>query len=356
MKKRIVIFADGTWNRPEKDLDKDTPTNVLRLARAIKPRGTDPVSHEEVAQHVFYDWGIGSYHDEVIGGATGRGIEKNIMDCYRYIVQNYSPGDEIYLFGFSRGAYTVRCVSGMINNSGILKRPKAALIQKAFELYKKSGPANKPTGVKATAFRQAHAHASRRVTFVGVWDTVGALGIPISFLGLLDKRDEFFDTEIGSNVDIARQALAIDEKRSDFEPTVWVPKSGLDLKQVWFAGCHSDIGGGNQADRNGLLLADIPLKWMMSEARQAGLQLEPHLAQSLRPAASAKINESRRHIYRSRGKLYRPIEHGPDEQGRADVVRIHRSVRERWDHDSKYRPKNLKEYLAKHGWPAPLEA
>ena len=141
MKKRIVICADGTWNRPEKDLKEDFPTNVLRLSRAIKPVGAD-----QVPQQVFYDWGIGSYYNSVVGGATGKGLHKNIMDDYRYIVQNYSPGDELYFFGFSRGAYTIRCLCGLINNCGIVIRPDAALIQKAFKHYRRNGPAYSPKG------------------------------------------------------------------------------------------------------------------------------------------------------------------------------------------------------------------
>lgn len=123
-RRRIVVCSDGTWNRPEKNPEKDFPTNVLRLARAIKPIGAD-----RIHQQVFYDWGVGSYYDASIGGATGRGVHKNIMDGYRYIVQNYSPEDELFLFGFSRGAYTIRCLCGLINNCGIIKRPDAALIQ-----------------------------------------------------------------------------------------------------------------------------------------------------------------------------------------------------------------------------------
>jgi uncharacterized protein (DUF2235 family) len=184
--KRIVVCADGTWNRPEKDLAKDRPTNVLKLARAIQP--IDP---NQTPQQVFYDWGIGSYYDPIIGGATGHGIDKNIMDDYRYIVQNYSPDDEIFLFGFSRGAYTVRSLCGLINNCGILKRPDARLIQAAFDHYKKPGKDYHPEGVESRRFRASHSHPSRKVAFVGVWDTVGALGIPFSFLGLLDKKDEF---------------------------------------------------------------------------------------------------------------------------------------------------------------------
>lgn len=238
MKKRIVICADGTWNRPEEDLTKDFPTNALRLARAIKPVGPGGVP-----QQVFYDWGIGSYYDSAIGGATGRGINKNIKDGYRYIVQNYNPNDQIHLFGFSRGAYTVRSLSGLINNIGILKRPDARLIETGFKLYKRKGPRHAPEGEVSVAFRAAHSHGSRKVHFMGVWDTVGALGIPFSLMGLLDSNDEFYDTKIGRNVGVARHALAIDEQREDFEPTIIEPRDADHVEQVWFTGCHSDVGG-----------------------------------------------------------------------------------------------------------------
>ena len=227
MNKRIVICADGTWNRPEKDLGKDQPTNVLRLARAISP-----LTGQQVPQQVFYDWGVGSYYDPVIGGATGQGIEKNITDDYRYIVQNYTPGDELFFFGFSRGAYTVRSLCGLINNCGILKRPDARLIEAAFKHYKNPGAAYKPSGSESLAFRQRHSHPVGKISFVGVWDTVGALGIPFSFLGLLEKKDEFYDTKMGPNIVIARHAMAIDELRSDFEPTVWQVRAGVNLKQA----------------------------------------------------------------------------------------------------------------------------
>jgi uncharacterized protein (DUF2235 family) len=139
----IIICADGTWNRPEQDITQDFPTNVLKLARAIKP------SIKNTQQHVFYDWGLGSYHNNIIAGATGRGIHKNILDCYRYIVQNYSPNDKIYLFGFSRGAYTVRALSGLINNCGILKRIDARLIAQAWKIYKSPLAKNHPNGASA---------------------------------------------------------------------------------------------------------------------------------------------------------------------------------------------------------------
>jgi uncharacterized protein (DUF2235 family) len=341
--KRIVICADGTWNRPEKDLAQDFPTNVLKLARAIKPRD------KELSQQVFYDWGIGSYYDRLVGGATGRGLHKNIMDNYRYIVQNYSPNDEIYLFGFSRGAYTVRCLCGLINNCGILKRKHASLIQTAFDNYKKSSETWAPSGEKSVAFRKNYSHASRKVKFVGVWDTVGAMGIPFSFLGLLEDKDEFYDTKIGSNVEVARHAMAIDEHREDFEPTIWELRPEVDIKQVWFVGAHADVGGSYKPDSNGTLLSDYPLFWLLDEAGKMGLKFEPQLIDGLNANCNAKLHISRRSFYRVKKPLYRKIEHGEGQ------VFIHQSVQDRWNANKKYRPKNLMEYLKKHKkWPLPL--
>ena len=341
--KRIVICADGTWNRPEKNPKKDFPTNVLRLARGIKP-----IAADGVPQQVFYDWGVGSYDKPLSGGIAGKGLHKNIMDNYRYIVQNYSPGDEIYLFGFSRGAYTIRSLCGLINNCGLLKRADANLIQRAFEHYKKSSKKYSPSGSESVAFRKEHSHASKKIHFVGVWDTVGAMGIPLSFLGMFEDKDEFYDTKIGSNISIARHALAIDEHRSDFEPTIWMPKQSMDLQQVWFSGCHSDIGGSYQPDKSGEVLSDNSLKWMLKEAKLAGLTTELHLNRSLSESPTATLHQSRRSFYRIKRKYYRPIE---DKQAK---VFIHKSVKQRWLEDKKYRPKNLEEYLETNGWPTDL--
>ena len=343
MNKRIIICADGTWNKPEKDLKNDFPTNVLRLSRAIKPVGSDGVP-----QQVFYDWGVGSYYSVIAGGASGKGVHKNIMDGYRYIVQNYSAGDEIYLFGFSRGSYTVRCLSGLINNVGILKRPDANLIQAAFDHYKRSGKQYAPHGEKSIAFRSAHSYRSREVKFIGVFDTVGAMGIPISFLGLFDDKDEFYDTAIGGNVRIARHAMAIDELRKDFEPTIWAPKPNMDMKQVWFCGAHSNVGGSYKPDRDGTLLSDIPLAWMCKNAREAGLTIEPYINNTIHKNPLAILHKSRRSFYRVKKKFYRDIDH---ENG--DIL-IHESVKQRWDQNSKYRPKNLVNYIDNQGWPAGL--
>ena len=337
----IVVCADGTWNRPEEDLEKDHPTNVLKLARAVRPAQGD------LKQQVFYDWGLGSYHSNLTAGATGRGIHKNILDGYRYIVQNYAPNDQLYLFGFSRGAYTVRAICGLINNCGILKRAEARLISRAWEIYKHPGAQYHPDGATAREFRAQYSHASRKVQFVGVWDTVGALGVPFSLMGMFQAHDEFYDTKMGANVQFARHALAIDERREDFEPTLWTPRQSVDLKQVWFAGVHSDVGGSYAPDKQtGALAADAPLAWMLDEARSAGLVTESHIRAALTDGTAAPLHNSRTHVYRFKKPLYRPLLVADK------PTLLHASVKARYLADKSYRPPQLRDLVESQGWEA----
>ncbi len=205
------------------------------------------------------------------------------------------------------------------------------------------GKAFAPEGEKSIEFRELLSHGSREIKFVGVWDTVGAMGIPISFLGLFDDKDEFYDTKIGKNIRIARHALAIDEHRKDFEPTIWKHADNMDLKQVWFAGAHADIGGSYKPDAGGFVMSDNSLGWMIKEAEDAGLTIEEHLKESIKESIKesplAKIHNSRRSFYRVKEKHYRTIDHG------CGPVIIHDSVKQRWDRDPKYRPENLEKGL-----------
>lgn len=335
MKKRIIICADGTWNSPE----KPNPTNVLKLSRAISP-----IAQDGLPQQVFYDWGIGSYHDSFISGVTGKGLHKNIKDCYRYLVQNYNNADEIFLFGFSRGAYTIRSLCGLINNCGILKRENAKLINTAFEYYKNPSKKYHPSATLSKEFKNNNSHKSKDITFVGVWDTVGAMGIPISFLGLFEDKDEFYDTKMGKNIKTARHALAIDEHRSDFVPTIWDESNHTDIQQVWFCGAHSDTGGSYKEDKDGSLLSDIPLKWLVDEAKEKGLGVERYLENKITNNPNAYIHNSRRSFYRIKEKYYRKLEQYQEE------VLLHSSVKKRWESDNSYRPKNLAEYIDRYGW------
>ncbi len=333
--KRIVIACDGTWNRPEEDPEKDHPTNVLKLARAVAPADT-----EGVQQVVFYDWGVGSYHDKVKGGAFGAGIDKNIMDAYRFIVQNYDPEDELFLFGFSRGSYTVRSLAGMLFNCGVLRRPKANLIQRAYDMYKDREV--HPDDATSDRFRRRNSvRTDLRIRFVGVFDTVGSLGVPFRMFGFLNEKHLFHDNKIGPIIDCARHALAIDEQRDDFEPTIWKKRRGLDLRQLWFAGVHSDVGGGYAPDDRGRTLSDIPLEWVMGEAALAGLALEGHLEKGLRGDPRAEQHDELEGFYRVLGVHRRPLAAGTG---------IHPSVRQRWQRRSTYRPKKLVQHVERHGW------
>ncbi|WP_167361995.1 DUF2235 domain-containing protein, partial [Streptomyces yokosukanensis] len=245
MAKRLVVCCDGTWDFA----DQPSKTNVAKLALSVRP-GT--AAGED--QHVYYHSGVGTQRwDHLRGGAFGMGLSRNIIDAYRFLVEAYEPGDELFLFGFSRGAFTVRSLAGLVRNSGIVRRDQAHRIKAAWALYRDR--IEKPTGVTSTLFRRSFAHETE-IHFIGVWDTVGALGIPApdarwlnSAVEEFNHRWAFHNTELSSLVKAAFQALAVDEQRSAFQPTLWHQKpsaaeQGQELKQVWFAGTHCDVGGG----------------------------------------------------------------------------------------------------------------
>src|SRR3954469_13348738 len=214
--RRLVICADGTWNTPDKT-EKGTPvpTNVIKMARAICP-----VDDRDVSQIVYYHDGVGTgvgVIDKILGGGFGIGVERNITDCYRFLVDNYHDGDEIFLFGFSRGAFTARSLGGMIRKCGVLQPDKTDMIPKAFEFYRSDVHPREPQAV------QFRAENSKQVKLkmVGVWDTVGALGIPGLFRFIARKRFSFHDVGLSSEVEHAYHAISVDEKRKPFAPTLW---------------------------------------------------------------------------------------------------------------------------------------
>jgi uncharacterized protein (DUF2235 family) len=236
----------------------------------------------------------------------------------------------------------VRSLSGFLNNCGIVTRPHANRIAEAFELYKSP---SKPRSRKSVSYRRAYARGTRGpVRFIGVWDTVGSLGVPLSFAGFLNDKHLFHDNKIGGNVRCARHALAIDEMREDFEPTIWKSRPGLDLGQLWFCGVHTDVGGGYVRPGRAAL-SDIPLAWMIREARAAGLSLEPHLDKQSKPVATAKLHDSYKGFMKLLGKSRRRI----SRIGR-DGLGIHTSVKERWTKNADYRPPYLRKHVKKYGW------
>ena len=222
--------------------------------------------------------------------------------------------------------------------SGIVRGEHARKIQQAYRLYRQRGRNSAPGSGKAAEFRRRYAVADvSRIHFVGVFDTVGALGIPAPFLGTLGSdRYLFHDTQPSGIINHARHAVSIDENRQDFEPSLWTPRPGLDLKQVWFAGVHSDIGGAykNRA------LGDHAGHWLAQEAEACGLAFEPHFLQNLAPDYTAKQHNEFTGFYRAmRRRIVREVE-----------PVVHVSVRRRWEDDGvRYRSPALRGLLESVG-------
>ncbi|MBZ9613212.1 phospholipase effector Tle1 domain-containing protein [Rheinheimera maricola] len=262
--KRIIICCDGTWNAPD-----DDPTNVTKLVRSIKPQAADGMH-----QVVFYDNGIGTGDavDKYIGGAFGYGMEKNVLDGYRFLVHNYHLGDELYFLGFSRGAFTARALVGLVSSVGLIEKDGLDQLKNAYQYYR-TAPEKRPTS-------QYESNYKPDIQMVGVFDTVGALGAPTRLLGKLTKPwVGFYNTHISSLVKHAYHALALDERRGPFIPDLWTGSLKPDqvMEQCWFAGAHADIGGGYQQCG----LSDITLLWMVNKARNLGLDFNQHYLETL---------------------------------------------------------------------------
>jgi uncharacterized protein (DUF2235 family) len=352
MSKRLVLCCDGTWNTPDQLSDGQlAPTNVAKFALAVASK--DPAGPE---QRSFYHRGVGTHRrDHLRGGIFGLGLSRAVRDTYYFLVQNFEPGDELFFFGFSRGAYTARSTAGLVRNAGILRPEHADRVDEAYALYRNRASRTHPRSIESQLFRRSYSHQTR-IHFIGVWDTVGALGIPLSGLrmvNLLNRRWQFHDTDLSTTVDAAFQALAIDEKRRPFQPTMWKQATGVEnqhLEQVWFAGAHCDIGGGYPASA----LADIALLWMVDRAHAHGLAFEtnafaplPSGAEVLRctgryvsPDALGRLHESRKGAYRLLRPWIRSL--GAVDEGQEYVAS---TAVERHQKTPGYAPSNLGTYL-----------
>ncbi|MEQ9336770.1 MAG: DUF2235 domain-containing protein [Miltoncostaeaceae bacterium] len=273
--KRIVICCDGTWNSLIGAAVPAGQTNVARLYLSVCPR-----DDAGIVQEARYVEGVGTGRlQRIRGGAFGFGLSERVKRAYAEIVDLYEPGDELWLFGFSRGAFTARSAAGLLRTVGILRPEHAGRLDEAYDIYREPSE-DGADSARARVFREAYSIRPQGIRFVGVFDTVGALGVPVSRwnpLRLLNRRWEFHDTTLSSTVADARHALAIDERRGPFRPTLWddSPRSGggQRVEQAWFAGVHSDVGGGYERDG----LSQLTLRWMAAEASAQGLALAPLL-------------------------------------------------------------------------------
>ncbi|CAZ85424.1 unnamed protein product [Tuber melanosporum] len=266
--KRIIICCDGTWQ--DSDGGKlEVPTNVTRVARALKSFTDDGVS-----QVIYYQSGVGTGGtvNRLIGGGTGFGLSENVREAYGFLAHNYHPGDTIHLFGFSRGAYTARSICGLVCRIGILTKKGMDNFYQVYQDYQ----AKKFRSQSAVAEFQAREGGSLvipnvRVKTICCWDTVGSLGIPSTGVPIIgdwiagneQEKYGFHDTDLSPRVDNAFHALALDEHRGPFTPTLWkkTDDTPVNLKQCWFPGVHTNVGGGYEDQE----IADMTLSWMIQQ-------------------------------------------------------------------------------------------
>lgn len=291
---KLIICCDGTWN------DEADRTHIHRLFLAAKKLAP------QSGFKLYYGKGVGTkivrspeQEDDgpgaldtvwnwFGGGTFGTGISLNIRDAYAWLAEHYKRGDEIYMFGFSRGAYTVRSLCGFINYAGLMtgddlkkwdKKREFTELEKAYTAYRTPNDKERENHEWLRSDVAERARPNIDIQFLGVFDTVGALGIPIGWMERARtwwdpaKGNLFHDTNLGALVRTACHALAIDERRGPYRPTLWTGGVEPDQRvlQTWFAGAHSDVGGGYEDKA----LGNMALNWMLAEAAWAGLDLRP---------------------------------------------------------------------------------
>ncbi|GAC1576042.1 MAG: hypothetical protein NVS3B5_07380 [Sphingomicrobium sp.] len=351
--KRIAIFLDGTWNTT------DNNTNVWRLRSLCDPGASSQV--------VYYRKGVGtSFGEKVRGGVLGYGIDNEIIDAYTWLAQCFESGDELFIFGFSRGAYTARSLSGLIAKCGIIQPGAPLSIAQLYARYRRR--------VDRTIDELLHGDPAdleerwiikycdpAKIKMVGVWDTVGSLGSPIGSMKRKVGKYVFLDTHLRLKNQFAFQALAIDEHRKSFQPTLWtrtidnVPAADTPparplshIEQRWFVGAHANVGGGYPSD----ILAQPPLEWLMTKASALGLQFRStFVADRLSPSAPIADSFADFGWGMARflsARFYRPIGIDSVKGTIRTTERINEtldgSVFDRWRGNPDYRPPNLKDW------------
>ncbi|KAK6527608.1 hypothetical protein TWF694_004592 [Orbilia ellipsospora] len=291
--KRLIVCCDGTWFAADKGAD-NLPSNVARIGRLVATEGLGitKVQNQQskivkVPQIVYYQSGVGTgnltWVDKRVQGAFGASLDENVCTAYNFLCNNYAPGDELFFFGFSRGAYTARALAGLVASAGILPPGSMHYFYEMYTAYKEKGAKefkdtawwNDPEGRGKTGLHLKNI----TIKFVGVWDTVGALGVPESMLSQAtgwNKGYQFHDTELHRRIEKAAHALALDEYRGTFSPTLWFEKVGKrygwgsNLIQCWFPGYHAHVGGGTVSGTDDeTSIDDIALAWMVDQVGDA---------------------------------------------------------------------------------------
>ena len=339
MPKNIVVFSDGTGQEGGEGAN----TNIYKLFNIIEDRTSQQIS--------FYDPGLGTGWRKLSGNVSGAGISKNILECYTFIFENFEAGDQIYLFGFSRGAATVRSLTSFIHYFGIIPKSRPELIKQAYKIYKiENEPKRKR---KADEFVSKHHTMWTRIKFLGCYDTVAALGLPIKPLSVLmniipGMQHKFQNFKLNETVENAYQALAIDDERKTFHPILWDPEAlpYQTIKQVWFCGMHTDVGGGYNEQE----LSDIPFSWMKEMAVNHGLLIYSSNSISINGDPNGYMHNSRGEgwtkLFRKKQRFWdssrtdKPIIHNSVIQRKNNVNNKEESPYKSWILDLKYEIEN----------------
>jgi hypothetical protein len=349
--KRLALFLDGTWNTVSDN------TNVWRMRALIAAQSADGAE-----QRAYYSTGLGTkFGERLRGGAFGRGINTAIISAYEWLIENYADGDEIFIFGFSRGAYTARSLSGFIAKCGLLQSGAPLGVNQLYKRYRSKDARTIMTlheapGRADFSDEETWMMSYARVVpikFVGVYDTVGALGVPFpSFRKLFGGTYQFLNTGLRRSNDYAFHAIAIDEHRKSFSPTLWTtqnaanaaPRSIGKTEQRWFVGAHANVGGGCFTDP----LAQRPLDWLAGKAESVGLAFKasfdvPDEAKGPIADSFAQFMWGLYRIIRLGRRHYRGIDVPPPGEGSAKTINetIDHSVFARARSDAGYRPPNL---------------
>lgn len=336
MGRNLIVCCDGTSNQ-----FGPNNTNVVRLYQLLDlPRGENSAPAGDAEQIGFYDPGVGTFDysgqyreselRRIWGQATGKGIRQNICEAYRFLMDWHMPGDRVFLFGFSRGAYTARALSGMLHQVGLLTEGNLGLIDYAYDMYKyQTDPALK-AGFKATFCREC------AVEMVGVWDTVATViqaRPSLREMRLLPATERFSNSAMSEGVTAGYQACALDENRTQFRLSLWdehARQPHQTIEQVWFAGGHADVGG-FWTDRG---LTDITLDWMIRKAVAHGLVFETGWQDTLAMNPLAPQHDTRSMMWKISdiANLFRPDSRFPpdrpfDKYSADGRFRVHDSVR-----------------------------
>jgi uncharacterized protein (DUF2235 family) len=356
-KKRLALFLDGTWN------EESDNTNVWRLRSLFAP-----VSSDGCEQRTYYSAGLGTkFGEKARGGMFGHGIDTAITSAYEWLIENYEPNDEIFIFGFSRGSYTARSLSGFVSKCGLLQRGSPLGVNQLWKRYRHSGAktireliAGERGGDECRFEENWMLKYARpvQIKFIGVFDTVGALGVPFPiYRRLKGSAYPFLNTGLRQNNEYAFHALAIDEHRKAFKPTLWTnpgatsakPRSIDKTEQRWFVGAHANVGGGCFNDP----LAQLPLKWLEGKAAKLGLTFKDLFAPE-QNAATGPISDSFAEfaggwyrLWKLWIRYHRRIGLPPENEGEGVTTineTIDSSVFDRWRADQAYRPPRLRSW------------